>query len=150
MQWRFIPVRHVLAFHCVSSTLVRIPGVPICRLSSSFQSIACWILVLLWQPAGETPASLCPTAPCNTPTNSRSIWALTTHTNKHYRSAHHGSHFINPLTAKLFNMNFYPLEVVSRWRDPQLRVSENYSDFTKWRSTVFKYCRFMPHFTLHV
>ena len=33
--------------------------------------------------------------------------------------------FINPLTAKLFNLNFNPLEVVSRWRDPQLQVSEN-------------------------
>ena len=47
---------------------------------------------------------------------------------------------INPLTAKLFNLNFHPFEVVSRWRDPQLQVSENYSDLTKWRSTVFKYC----------
>ena len=44
----------------------------------------------------------------------------------------------NPLTAKLFNMNFHPLEIVSRWRDPQLQVGENYSDLTKWRSTVFK------------
>ena len=34
---------------------------------------------------------------------------------------------INPLTAKLFNLNFHPLEAVSRWRDPQLQVSENYS-----------------------
>ena len=47
---------------------------------------------------------------------------------------------LNPLTAKLFNLNFHPLEVVSRWRDPQLQVSENYSDLTLWRSTVFKYC----------
>ena len=37
----------------------------------------------------------------------------------------------NPLAAKLFNLNFHPLEVVSRWRDPQLQVSENYSDLTK-------------------
>ena len=44
------------------------------------------------------------------------------------------------LTAKLFNRNFYPLEVVSRRRDPQLQVSENYSDLTKCRPTVFKYC----------
>ena len=36
----------------------------------------------------------------------------------------------NPLTAKLFNLNFHPLEVVSRLRDPQLQVSENYSDLT--------------------
>ena len=36
-----------------------------------------------------------------------------------------------PLTAKLLNLNFHPLEVVSRWRDPQLQVSENYSDLTE-------------------
>ena len=41
---------------------------------------------------------------------------------------------INPLTAKLFNWNFHPLEVVSHWRDPQLQVSEN---FTKCRLTIF-------------
>ena len=44
----------------------------------------------------------------------------------------------NPLTANIFNLNFHPLEVVSR--DTQLQVSENYSDLTKWRSTIFKYC----------
>ena len=48
------------------------------------------------------------------------------------------SWLLNPLTAKLFNMNFHPLEVVYRWRDPQLQVSENYFDLTKWRSTLFK------------
>ena len=42
---------------------------------------------------------------------------------------------LNPLTAKLINLNFHPPEVVSRWRDPQLQVSENYADLTKWRST---------------
>ena len=31
---------------------------------------------------------------------------------------------INPFTAKLFNLNCYPPEVVSRWRDPQLQVGE--------------------------
>ena len=53
---------------------------------------------------------------------------------------------INPLTAKLFNWNFQSLEVVSRWRDPQLWVSENYSDLTKWKSTNFNladYCHFL-------
>ena len=35
---------------------------------------------------------------------------------------------INPFTAKLFNLNFHPLEAVS----PQLQVVENYSDLTKW------------------
>ena len=28
----------------------------------------------------------------------------------------------NPLTAKLIDLNFHPLEVVSRWRDPQPEV----------------------------
>ena len=50
---------------------------------------------------------------------------------------------LNPLPAKLFYLNFHPLEVVSRW---QLQVSENYSDLTKWRSTLFKSCWLMSHF----
>ena len=41
---------------------------------------------------------------------------------------------VNPLTTKLFNLNFHPLEVVDR----VTQVSENYSDLTKWRSTLFK------------
>ena len=36
------------------------------------------------------------------------------------------SRWSNHLAARLFNWNFHPLEVVSRWRDPQLQVSENY------------------------
>ena len=44
---------------------------------------------------------------------------------------------INPLTAKLFNLNFHPLEVVSRWRDPQLQVSKNYSDLKKNDGQLF-------------
>ena len=40
---------------------------------------------------------------------------------------------VNPLTSKLFNSNFHPLEVVCPWRDPQLQVSENYSHLTKWK-----------------
>ena len=47
---------------------------------------------------------------------------------------------VSPSTAKLINLNFHPLEVVSRLRDPQLQVSENYSDLAKWRSAVFKFC----------
>ena len=38
-------------------------------------------------------------------------------------------HF-NPLAAKLFNRDFHSLEVASRLRDPQLQVSENYSDLS--------------------
>ena len=33
---------------------------------------------------------------------------------------------INLYPAKLNNLNFHPLEVVSRYRDPQLQVAENY------------------------
>ena len=57
---------------------------------------------------------------------------------------------VNPLTAKLFNLNFHPLEVVSRWRDPQLQVSENYSYLTKWRSTLIKSCWLMSHFIFNI
>ena len=32
---------------------------------------------------------------------------------------------------------FTHLKFVSRWRDPQLQVSENYSGRTKWRSTIY-------------
>ena len=32
----------------------------------------------------------------------------------------------NPRPAKLIYLNFHPLEVVSRYRDPQLQVDENY------------------------
>ena len=36
------------------------------------------------------------------------------------------------------------------WRDPQLQISENYSDLTIWRSTVFKYCWLMSHFIFNM
>ena len=39
---------------------------------------------------------------------------------------------VNPLSAKFArNRNFHPLEAVSRWRDPQPQVSENYPELTK-------------------
>ena len=34
---------------------------------------------------------------------------------------------VNPKTANLNNLNFYQLEIVSRYRVPQLQVDENYS-----------------------
>ena len=40
---------------------------------------------------------------------------------------------VNLLTAELFNCDFHPLEIVSCLRDPQLQVTENYLDLTKWR-----------------
>ena len=67
-------------------------------------------------------------------------YALSTLSTCTSRSQHVLRKQLHPSTAKLFNLNFHPLEVASRWRDPQLQVSENYSDWTKWRSTVIKYC----------
>ena len=32
----------------------------------------------------------------------------------------------NPLPTKLFYFNFHPVEVVSRYREPQLQLGENY------------------------
>ena len=56
----------------------------------------------------------------------------------------------SPLTVKFFNLNFHPLEVLSRWRDPQLQVGGNYSYLTKLTSTVFKYCWLMSHFIFNM
>ena len=33
---------------------------------------------------------------------------------------------INPLSATLYNLNFHPLEVVSRCREPQLKAGEKF------------------------
>ena len=44
----------------------------------------------------------------------------------------------NPLTAKLKKKKFHPFEVVSRWRDPQLQVSENYTDLKKMEVNCFQ------------
>ena len=61
---------------------------------------------------------------------------------------------VNPLTAKLFNLNFHPLRTSSGWkfklnnlavRGLTLVLSENYSDLTKSRSTLFKSCWLMSH-----
>ena len=44
---------------------------------------------------------------------------------------------IGPEAGWPFNWNFHPLEVASRWRDPQLKVSENYSNWCQqfWNVT---------------
>ena len=44
----------------------------------------------------------------------------------------------NPLTDKLNNLNFHPLKVVSRYRDPQLQVGENYSHLFNLRANICK------------
>ena len=45
---------------------------------------------------------------------------------------------LNPQSAKLHKLNFQPLEVVSRYRDPQLQVGENYSYLFNWRPNICK------------
>ena len=47
---------------------------------------------------------------------------------------------VHALTAKLFDRNFHPLEIVSSWRDPQLQVHKHYSDLRKRKSTILKFC----------
>ena len=44
----------------------------------------------------------------------------------------------NPLTAKLNNLIFHTIYVVSRCRDPQLQVAENYKYLLHLRSKIFK------------
>ena len=39
----------------------------------------------------------------------------------------------NPYPANLIYLNFHPLEVASRYRDPQLQVGGNYSYLLNWR-----------------
>ena len=54
---------------------------------------------------------------------------------------------INPYSTKSDNLNFHRLEVVSRYRDPQLQVGENYSYLFKLRPNICKFwClnRFIP------
>ena len=46
---------------------------------------------------------------------------------------------LNLSEAKIHNLNFQPLEVVSRYRDPQHQVVENYSYLFNLRPTVCKY-----------
>ena len=54
------------------------------------------------------------------------------------------AHTINP--AKLMYLNFKPLEVVSRYRDPQLQVAENYSYLINLSTTICKSCCLDTHF----
>ena len=47
---------------------------------------------------------------------------------------------VNTITASLFTSNFHSLKVVSRRRDSQLQVSENYSDLTNMEFNHFESC----------
>ena len=45
----------------------------------------------------------------------------------------------NPYPAKLVYLNFQPLEVVSRYRDPQPQVVKNYSYLFNLRPNIYKF-----------
>ena len=45
----------------------------------------------------------------------------------------------HPYPAKLIYLNFHPLAVVSRYRKPQLQVSENYRHVLNLRLLIYKY-----------
>ena len=47
---------------------------------------------------------------------------------------------VNTVRAKLSYFNFHALEVVSRYRDPQLQVCENYSYLVNLRATFTNLC----------
>ena len=60
--------------------------------------------------------------------------------------------YFEPFNRHIIQFKFSPTWscIVSRWRDPQLQVSENYSDLTKWSPTVFKHCWLMSHFIFNM
>ena len=45
----------------------------------------------------------------------------------------------NTKIAMLFNFNSHPLEAVSRYRDPQLQVGENYLHLSNWGTNIWKW-----------
>ena len=55
--------------------------------------------------------------------------------------------FFHPLSAELKNLIFHQIEVVSRYRDPQLQVGENYSYLFNLRQKTSKKLMFLnSHF----
>ena len=54
--------------------------------------------------------------------------------------------FLSPLTPKLNHYNFHALEVVSRYRDPQLQVRENYSHMISLWPDMCTYWSLNAHF----
>ena len=47
--------------------------------------------------------------------------------------------YFNPYPAKLIYLNFHPFEVVSRYRDPQLQVADNYLYLFNLSTNMCKY-----------
>ena len=46
---------------------------------------------------------------------------------------------LNPQSTELFNLNFRSLKVVSRYRDPQLQVTENLCDLRNLGLNIYHY-----------
>ena len=46
---------------------------------------------------------------------------------------------LTPFSSELIYLNFHTLEVVSRYRDPQLQVAENYSYLFNLRPNICKF-----------
>ena len=53
---------------------------------------------------------------------------------------------VNPLPPKSTNLNFHPLEVVSRYHDQHLQVAENYSYLFHLRPNICKFSCPNTHF----
>ena len=72
------------------------------------------------------------------------------HTKKSYRHSTVCDYIlINPYPAKLIDLNFHSLEVVSRYHDPQLHVCENYSYFFNLRTNIWKF-PVQPHISFPI
>ena len=57
--------------------------------------------------------------------------------------------FLNPLIAKLFNLNFHPLEIVSRWCDPQLKIIQIWQNGGQLFSNIADWCEQTLLLALH-
>ena len=53
---------------------------------------------------------------------------------------------VNPYSAEVIYLNFQAIEVVSRCRDPQPQVLENYSYVFILRPNIYKFCCLNRHF----
>ena len=48
------------------------------------------------------------------------------------------NNYVNPLSTQIFNLNFQSLEVVSRYRDTQLQVTENLCDLWNLGPNIYQ------------
>ena len=62
------------------------------------------------------------------------------------------NYYLDPWSAILYNLNFHPLDVVSRYRDPQLQVGENDSCLFNLGHNICKswclYTHFIPQYLI--